>query len=201
MTRCFQSFSLPTKSTTNSLIKDWLDKTGLSADARTVLALGEYYGNDFGKLEFAMERLLLWKRANSSLHVTAQDLEFFIPETEENIFTFVEALIKKDIEEIYRIIRATTYAKRNVWDILRIFDFELKQLVLVMSGDKKGMGGLSAWVRGKLERITKLTSEREIIAWYNTIASLDARLKRSEIGEDEAFEEIISTPLLFATIS
>ncbi len=193
-----QHFPLGTKAHVSALLRDWLSKAGIVMEAKLLDVFIGYYGNDTDKLEKASERLILWKQANSDTHVTEDDLIYFIPETEESIFACAEAFLRKDIKELHRIMGATAYTKQHAGELLRILDYELKQLLIILSGDKQKIQTLAFWIRRKLEDIARTFSEGELVMWYTKIASLDARLKRSEVTEGEAIEELLYTPLLLA---
>ncbi|MBI5153311.1 MAG: hypothetical protein HZA36_02525 [Parcubacteria group bacterium] len=193
-----QHFPLSTKAQVSALLRDRLGKLGITLEVRLADLFIGYYGNDTDKLEKALERLILWKQANNDTHVTEADLTYFIPETEESIFACAEAFLRKDIAELHRIIGATAYTKQHAGELLRVLDYELKQLLVILGGDKQKMQTLAFWIRRKLEGIARTFSKEELTVWYTKIASLDARLKRSEVSESEVIEELLYTPLLLA---
>jgi len=193
-----QHFPLSTRVQVSALLRDRLGKAGITMEAKLADLLVGYYGNDTNKLEMASDRLVLWKQANGDTRVTEDDLVYFIPETEESIFACAEAFLKKDITGLHRIMGATAYTKQHAGELLRILDYELKQLLVILSGDKQRMQAFAFWIRRKLEGIAQILSKDEVIMWYTKIASLDASLKRSEITESEAIEELLYTPLLLA---
>jgi|GEM_PF-4317608 len=193
-----QHFPLSTRVQVSALLRDRLGKAGITMEAKLADLLVGYYGNDTNKLEMASDRLVLWKQANGDTRVTEDDLVYFIPETEESIFACAEAFLKKDITGLHRIMGATAYTKQHAGELLRILDYELKQLLVILSGDKQRMQAFAFWIRRKLEDIAQILSKDEVIMWYTKIASLDASLKRSEITESEAIEELLYTPLLLA---
>ena len=193
-----QHFPLSTKVQVSALLRDRLGKAGITMEAKLADLFEGYYGNDTDKLEMASERLVLWKQANGDTCVTEKDFIYFIPETEESIFACAEAFLKKDITELHRIMGATAYTKQHAGELLRILDYELKQLLIILGGDKQKIQTLVFWIRRKLEGIARTLSKDEVVMWYTKIASLDARLKRSEVSESEAVEELLYTPLLLA---
>ncbi|MBI5421121.1 MAG: hypothetical protein HZA35_02290 [Parcubacteria group bacterium] len=192
-----QRFQLGTKAQASALLQEQLGRAGITVELKLFDLFVGYYGNDPSKFEKAVERLVLWKQANNETRVTEDDLVYFIPETEESIFACAEAFLRKDITEFHRIMGTTAYTKQHAGELLRILDYELKQLVIILSGDKQKIQTLAFWVRRKLEDIARTFSQEELVMWYKKIASLDARLKRSEVTEGEAIEELLYTPLLF----
>ncbi|MDE1970789.1 MAG: hypothetical protein KGI50_04430 [Patescibacteria group bacterium] len=185
-----QRFPLTTSVGAGKLIRETCRAAGIAIERDGVATLVSYYGVDTGALRHAVERLILWKQANQSTTVSDIDLLYFSPQGEESIFVYVEALLKNDVPGAMVLLHRSSepFPAR---DVIRIFELQLKQLMVAMSNDKKAQSAIPGWLVRKLHAIARATNENTLLHWYTTIASLDVRLKQGAIGEEEAQEELL----------
>lgn len=158
-------------------------------------------GNDFMALDTTIAKLLAWSGSNE---ISAADVDLLVtPKIEDDIFSFVEAVGRRDIGLAQKILSRQFSLGVNPQSLIGLLSWHVRVLALIRqaldsSGKKLPVRqladdlGLHSFVVSKtLQQIPYYSTDR--IAWfYNELSQLDIKLKSSRLEPEVLFSVFLS---------
>lgn len=171
----------------NRWIGDKLKSKGFAIEPKALNGLIALVGNDTRQIDNEIKKLTSYKHKEKN--ISSDDvLKLVKANVDTNIFSFTDALAKKDIKTAQQILRNITDSGEEVYGVLSMIAFQFRNLILVKLAEAENISQqrfltetrMNPFVHKKTSQQTRNFSLEKLKSIYHLIFETDLAIKTGE---------------------
>lgn len=183
-------------------ISDQFKQQGVEAKTAEADHFAMEAGNDMQKLECEIEKIALYVKSQKRQTLERGDIDLMVSaEIDPNVFTFTEAIARKDARTASRLLNELLANGENEQKLMGNIAYQFRTLLIIKDALERGINSneiaskakLSPFAVNKNISVARGKTMKSLVLMHDNLRRTDAIIKSSTVTPDLAINILVAT--------